>query len=272
MQYDVTILSPPPPMVSFYGSTSFENTALARVEQSEKEQAIRDGYFDPYDVIVLDEVTVEAKRIKNEMRNRLGTPDRTITSETMPPAALNVFELLRGRFAGVRVTGSPLNPSVNIRGGGQPLYILDGIQVPKMALLMIPAYTIESIELFKGPSAAIYGAQGSNGVLAFYTKSGYQDFTPKMLGMKKVKIRGYDKAKVFYSPDYGITTDRHNLPDHRSTLYWNPLVVPDATGHAVIEFYTSDLSTDYEVRIEGITINGTPAVGETTFSVQPSTN
>ena len=46
------------------------------------------------------------------------------------------------------------------------------------------------------------------------------------------------------------------VPDYRTTLYWNPAVELDETGHAVVEFYTSDAPADYNVTAEGVTREG----------------
>jgi hypothetical protein len=61
----------------------------------------------------------------------------------------------------------------------------------------------------------------------------------------------------FASPEYSSEEMKssHN-PDFRNTLYWNPSVIPDKSGKARIEFWTSDNSGDYVVNIQGLTSNG----------------
>jgi hypothetical protein len=46
------------------------------------------------------------------------------------------------------------------------------------------------------------------------------------------------------------------IPDFRNTLYWNPSVKPDVDGKVKIDFWTSDISDEYEVNIQGITPEG----------------
>jgi hypothetical protein len=45
-------------------------------------------------------------------------------------------------------------------------------------------------------------------------------------------------------------------PDFRNTLYWNPSVKPGINGKAKIEFWTSDIKSDYEINVQGITPEG----------------
>jgi TonB-dependent SusC/RagA subfamily outer membrane receptor len=81
----------------------------------------------------------------------------------------NVYEMLSGTVPGVQVNGK----SIIIRGqstfnaGSQPLFVVDGIIVSSIDGI-IPR-EIKSIEVLKGPDAAIYGVQGANGVISITT-------------------------------------------------------------------------------------------------------
>lgn len=87
----------------------------------------------------------------------------------------NVVNMLAGKMAGVRVvqtSGEPgsFSSSINIRGLGQPLVIIDG--VPRDNMERLDANEIESISTLKDASAAIYGMRASNGVILITTKKG----------------------------------------------------------------------------------------------------
>lgn len=92
-------------------------------------------------------------------------------------------EILQGAAPGVVVaqtSGSPGAPlTVRMRGVGspnsaQPLYIVDGLQVPNLEYLN--AGDIASMVLLKdAASAAIYGSRGGNGVIMVETKKGKKD-------------------------------------------------------------------------------------------------
>lgn len=104
---------------------------------------------------------------------------------------------MQGRIAGVQVTSTSGQPggalNVRIRGvgsvnaGNDPLYIIDGVQVPagglsgqgsQNALASINPNDIQSIEVLKDAAAgAIYGAQAANGVVIITTKRGTKGST-----------------------------------------------------------------------------------------------
>ena len=124
------------------------------------------------------------------------------TLGTTASSAKSVETLLQGQIAGVRVwsqDGSPMSASgvtirgVNsLRGGQQPLYIVDGAILndsntknvepfwqygdqpsasPLSQLSFLVPGDIESIEILKNASAtALYGSKGANGVVIITTK------------------------------------------------------------------------------------------------------
>ncbi|ALM49424.1 hypothetical protein AMR72_11255 [Flavobacterium psychrophilum] len=92
-----------------------------------------------------------------------------------------VSSLLQGQTAGVQVTANGGKPgggfSVRVRGtssisaGSDPIYVIDGV-ITSDTRSLNPA-DIETMSILKdASSAAIYGSQGSNGVVIITTKQG----------------------------------------------------------------------------------------------------
>jgi TonB-dependent SusC/RagA subfamily outer membrane receptor len=88
-------------------------------------------------------------------------------------------ELLQGKFPGVQVFEAPgggiqvrIRNSGSINGGGDPLYVVDGLPVSTTdGVLHIEPTHIAKIEVLKDVgSTAIYGIQGANGVVKITTK------------------------------------------------------------------------------------------------------
>lgn len=78
------------------------------------------------------------------------------------------------------------------------------------------------------------------------------------------RVKGYYPEKEFYSPVYDdVTPDA--IPDYRNTLYWNPLVITDENGNAEVTFYSSDISSEFVVNIEGITAEGLMGTAKVSF-------
>jgi TonB-linked SusC/RagA family outer membrane protein len=104
--------------------------------------------------------------------------------ETRPNT--QVASLIQGKAPGVQVLSSSGKPSqglsIRIRGtnsinaGSEPLYVVDG--VPTTDTRSINPADIESITILKdASSAAIYGAQGANGVVIITSKRGTSEKT-----------------------------------------------------------------------------------------------
>ncbi|WP_332368491.1 carboxypeptidase-like regulatory domain-containing protein [Spirosoma telluris] len=123
---------------------------------------------------LLKAVTVRAKKLDERpldvQRSSLHSEaDATLVFDETSPRFANLYEMMRGKVAGVSVTQQPLTGSyqVVIRGvgtlklGSQPLYLIDGMTVQDndgTALLTFNPGDIERIEVLKnGGTAGIYG-------------------------------------------------------------------------------------------------------------------
>jgi TonB-dependent SusC/RagA subfamily outer membrane receptor len=83
----------------------------------------------------------------------------------------NIFDLIRARVAGVRVTN---DNRIFIRGGNsirstqQPLFVLDGNVVSSIS--WISPIDVKEISVLKDGSGSIYGSRGANGVIIIETR------------------------------------------------------------------------------------------------------
>ena len=125
-------------------------------------------------------------------------------------------------------------------------------------------YSVERVEILKGPSAAIYGSRGANGVILIYTKRGGSKVIAPAIS-PDFTVMGHASERVFYSPKYNVVSDENSGPDHRATLYWNPSFKTDKNGNARLQFYNSDSANQIQVDIEGLSPYGTPGKYLQTF-------
>jgi TonB-linked SusC/RagA family outer membrane protein len=89
----------------------------------------------------------------------------------------NVLNSLTGKLPGVRIvqkSAAPgaYNSTIDIRGMGDPLFVIDGIARDKDYFARMSSEEIESISILKDGSAAIYGLGAANGVVLVTTKKG----------------------------------------------------------------------------------------------------
>jgi len=217
--------------------------------------------------VELDEFVITAKSLEEEseiekvQRSQaiyLDPSKRLIPKDIDRASAISIFDLIR-RIPGVRVTGSFPNQSVNIggptsfSGGGSPIYIYNGTQVPADYISSIAAFDVLFIDVLTGAQAAIFGANGANGVIAIYTGRTNSEVKRKTPGITDFKFNGFYNAAEFYSPNYSIDYMDNSKPDYRSTLYWNPNISLNKNESVNVKFFTTDEATNtYKVVIEGV--------------------
>jgi TonB-dependent SusC/RagA subfamily outer membrane receptor len=194
-----------------------------------------------------------------------GTPDNVIYVDDKLAAYNNIFDIIKGRVPGVMVQGN----SIQIRGPNsfflstEPLYLIDDVPVDAGAAASLNPQDVERIEILKGPSTAIYGSRGANGVVAIYTKRG--KFMKK--GVLETQILGFYRPREFYSPRYGTRFDQLN-PDDRITLFWAPSIMANSNGQADTIFFTSDVKGKFDISLEGVTPEGKFGAGASSFNVE----
>lgn len=123
----------------------------------------------------MDEVVVVGygSSTKRSLVSSVSTVD---TKEFAKLPTPNITQNLAGRTPGLVVqSGSGLNAksTISIRGGGEPIYVIDGVIRSSNDFANINADDIESISVLKDASStAVYGARAANGIIQVKTKSG----------------------------------------------------------------------------------------------------
>ncbi len=90
----------------------------------------------------------------------------------------SLAQSLQGKVPGLQIrqnNGEPgsFNSSINIRGFGEPLYVIDGIvRNSGVEFQQLNPNDIENISVLKDASAAVYGLNAANGVILVTTKKG----------------------------------------------------------------------------------------------------
>lgn len=93
----------------------------------------------------------------------------------------------------------------------------------------------------------------------YLTPIPYRDVTKHMtaaLGTRQTTLQGYTKPLEYYSPVYPFKELYMDKIDKRRTLYWNPNLVTDENGKAVIECYNNQYSTPLTIQIETLGNDG----------------
>lgn len=152
-------------MVSYVGMETQEVAVADYVEVALKES-----------LSTLDEVVVVGYSTTTK-RDLISSVSTVNANQIVNLPVTNVIQGMAGRSPGViiRASGGGINnrPSVSIRGGGTPLYVIDGIIRTEDDFANLAPDDIKDISILKDASAtAIYGSRASNGIIQVTTFSG----------------------------------------------------------------------------------------------------
>lgn len=242
--------------------------------------------FDP-DVRIVEGVTIESRQDLDFTRNKIspvygkGTVSFEVPDEPRIRAQRDIFSVLATRVSGVRIipTMNPANTVVQIRAAyrigdssGQvpPKFMLNDMETDLLTIVYLPVDQIDRVEIYKGPDAAIFGMDTMGGVMAVYTKSGFEpakEGDPEQ-GLYAISLPGIHAPREFFSPDYSKDKPEHAKPDIRSLVHWEPTVVTDSTGKAKVEFWTTDNTGTIDIEVQGLTYAGVPVVIRKSIAVK----
>lgn len=158
----------------------------------------------------------------------------------------SVYEMLKGTVPGVLVNGNRvlIRGFTTMFGSNEPLYIVDGI--PVSSLDDLSPRLVRSIEVLKGPAAAIYGSRGANGVILVDL-------------VNAPDIEGGTEVTALRVP-FADTNPATDIQAKSARL--NALVNPNDKNAGVTFEY--GLSTDYEFSVRAIQ---DPVSGDSSVSV-----
>lgn len=170
---------------------------------------------------------------------------------------------IRDRNTGYQFTVQDINDQFNaIYNNIKPLLLFDGIQIQDEALVIDSNIKeIESVSLVSGVYSI--GSVMYNGIIDIKLK---RQTTVNVSGtyLQHVEITKPLSQKEYFKQNYSNAQSR--IPDFRTQLLWQPNLELDS-GSEKIEFYTSDVSGDYMIELNGTTNAGKSITLNKTFKV-----
>ena len=234
-----------------------------------KEKLIqKNRYFNVAAGYRLDDVVVTAEREKEEepKSSSIGNADFIRVMDDRTPSFRSLLQLIPYAVPGT----VPDSNSVRFSRFNAPaLILIDGMQAFPEMLGDIPPDDVERIEAITGPGGAVYGQQGANGVIMIFTKRGVGTRRSKKRTYRISRlIRGFQKAREFYAPNYDDpTTVDPTRKDIRNTLFWEPYVHPDENGTTKLSYHNSEASGTIDMVLEGVTETGEPIVVKKSYRI-----
>lgn len=244
---------------------------LANTKEKYKDSYIR---YNRNQEIMLKEVEIKGEKKKaaglerSANMNGGGNADNVITSE-MLATSLDLFDYLGKNVGGMGMVNGEIilnrNRNSSLSGENPPVqFYVDGMTVDQEYVQNLPVEDVEVVEVLKNAAlTTVYGSGGFGGIVLVTTKRGTKDRQSKTPGILSLVVKGYERTKEFYSPQYTALTPNPQK-DLRSTIYWNPNLITDKDGKTTIDFFNSDGVGSYKVVVEGINADG--KIGRKVFS------
>jgi hypothetical protein len=133
------------------------------------------------------------------------------------------------------------------------LILLDGIPVPDADIIMkYNPLNIQRIEIVA--RRYFYSALQTDGIISLETYEG----NAKELSLSEMIPLSYitpQPAKIYFTPSYpekGFA----RIPDYRTQLFWKPALTMTEGSEQLIDFFTSDVTGNFIISVEGFTTDG----------------
>ena len=201
----------------------------------------------------LQEVVVTTALGVTRTQRSTGYATQKITADKLTSTKIaDINTALAGKVAGVQVrggSGAKFGSSsirlrgVNTLGGGNPIYVVDGVIVNPDG---INPDDVESVNVLKGPAAtALYGQRGSEGAVVINSKKGNK----KGIGVDLNHTTTFERVYILpdYQNEYGGGISQDWL-----TFNYNPATMPASLAplHGA-KYYRYDVDESWGPKMDG---------------------
>ena len=245
---------------SFIGMKTLE---LSVADQTDFNVVMEESTIGLDEVIAIGYGTKSKRKVLNSIS--------AVDTERLESASYsNMGQALAGVSPGIILQqsgGGPGNdiPSISIRGGGEPLYVIDGVTSTKEDYVNLSPNDVQDISILKDAGAsAIYGSRAANGVVLVTTKKAegnsitYSNlFSTSTQTLKPDFMSSYEYA-VFNNKIagmYGINNPWSDEevqkfkdgtdPDYPSTNWWDEILKAAPSQRHNLSISGKEKSIDY---------------------------
>ena len=229
---------------------------------------------------LLDEVVISGeKRTEDDeevntgfgksSRRSVGFSVNEITSKDISLGATYLSDVIRGRFAGVQVSGFGNESTFQIRGVSSinnqlpPIWVVDGAVYTDVPTFIDPQ-NVASISILKGSNATVrYGTIATGGAFVVRTKAANLDYYKKIIAENTALVKGndYDDTEVLGTiegslkkPSYITQLERLDSSEKQFDLYQkmapNYATSVEFFADMALHFQTKDANLAEKVRLD----------------------
>lgn len=150
--------------------------------------------------------------------------------------------------------------------GIAPLVLVDGIVIQDhSALLEFDSNNISKMSVFR--DQFVIGLKVFQGVLNIETINGIENYLKSEASIYSTEIFKPQLKKNYFTQIYTANNQNSRIPDDRIQLLWKPHLKLNGL-ETELDFYTSDIEGEFEISLEGFTIDGKPVSVKKAFKVE----
>ncbi|MDR3651590.1 MAG: hypothetical protein P4L34_01310 [Paludibacter sp.] len=152
----------------------------------------------------------------------------------------------------------------------KPAVFLDGVFVDDLnKIIGLGSEQIKKIDIVQSERA--FGNLIFEGIISITSKSNeILNTTPASYSLR-IKNDNFNQGGSFVDVNPDSIKDK-NIPYYKQLLYWNPNLELSGTDSTKFEFYTSDNTANFIIKVEGISDDGTPISASSTIQVNNKLN
>lgn len=283
------------------------STAVVQVEDESTKYDIKNGVignldisglsFDDYTLSAGDKEAIITRSVHNQIENQFFQvkPDSILQGDPIDPFDGGTPEILflddYTRFPTFEETMVEIVPNAGYRNGGKgndfikvaqdyetyneefndypSIIVIDGVFIPNHEKIRTyVARNIEKISLIRDKFRL--GGVDYQGIVSVETFDGNYLETHGYENSSVINFKKPEPIKNYYNQRYDLEDGQFSrIPDYRRLLFWKPHIVIDKNSYE-FEFFTSDVTGEYEIMLNGFTSYGKPITLTKTFSVTDS--
>ncbi len=245
------------------------STLPARGQTTHQFDLERDAYLkkanDEYSLkygmrtIMLEEVTITAQSRQSYSDSKYYSPISStglVTAQDIEERKISSLRSLLTSTPGIIMRPDRVTTT---RSDLPVIFVIDDIPYEDFfdQLDGLDVSAIDNLFIMRDNTSMLGYYPGTDGAVVITTKRGFVQTNTLSKNIDRIQPLGYQQPAEFYSPSYETPEQMDSPgPDFRTTIYWKPNVQFSLEGKAVVEFYTADVPTTYEVVGEGVTGTG----------------
>lgn len=197
-------------------------------------------------------------------------PSDFVSLKDFPEISVEILPKVRISKHNGKYHARIVNSEVSLYDDKEPVIFLDGVYIDDInKIIDLGSERIKKIEVIESERA--FGDLVFYGIISIISKTNEIISTVPASNSLRIKNDKINIGKSFVSVNPNSIKDK-NIPYFKQLLYWNPDIELKERSTTDFEFFTSDNTANYIIKVEGIAEDGTPISASSCIQVNNPIN